>query len=248
MASFPGFSVTECQQTLLVPCFHNLLLQVRDSKHPKKPMNDLGADGTLFPVLFCVGSQNSHTPSPPPSLLLPLSSSPSLLHPTPSSPQTSSLSLCGCWCSVVSTVQRSRPSTCGGLLTPASSMVRLATTSLPSPVRVSRHTVQCLIPESHGLGMGHYVYQCVSIDTGSFHQHLFICSECSQRVDSASYTPHASSSGEVSLPEYMPVQWGGCPVGGRVVVIEFWHDFIDYNYMSLNFQLIPITITKAAYE
>ena len=154
MASFPGFSVAECQQTLLVPCFHNLLLQVRDSKHPKKPMNDLGADGMLFPVLFCVGSQNSHTPSPPPSLLLPLSSSPSLLHPTPSSSQTSSLSLCGCWCSVVSTVQRSRPSTCGGLLTPASSMARLATTSPPSPARVSRHTVQCLIPESTCPGNG----------------------------------------------------------------------------------------------
>ena len=82
MASFPGFSVTECQQTLLVPCFHNLLLQVRDSKHPKKPMNDLGADGMLFPVLFCVGSQNSHTPSPPPSLLLPLSSPPHSFFPT----------------------------------------------------------------------------------------------------------------------------------------------------------------------
>ena len=96
-------------------------------------------------------------------------------------------------------------------------MARLATTSLPSPARVSRHTVQCLIPESHGLGMGHYVYQCVSIDTGSLswalglppiHRHLFICSECSQGVDSASYTPHASSSGEGSLP--------ACPVGGGV--------------------------------
>ena len=34
----------------------------------------------------------------------------------------------------------------------------------------------------------------------------------------------------------------------RVVVIEFWHGFIDYNYLSLNRQLIPITITRIAYE
>ena len=33
----------------------------------------------------------------------------------------------------------------------------------------------------------------------------------------------------------------------RVVVIEFCHGFIDYNYLSLNRQLILITITKAAY-
>ena len=39
-----------------------------------------------------------------------------------------------------------------------------------------------------------------------------------------------------------------CMIDNRVVVIEFWHGFIDYNYVSLNFQLIPITITKAAYE
>ena len=31
--------------------------------------------------------------------------------------------------------------------------------------------------------------------------------------------------------------------GSRVVVIEFWHQFGDYNYLSLNRQLIPITIT-----
>ena len=34
----------------------------------------------------------------------------------------------------------------------------------------------------------------------------------------------------------------------RVVVIEFWRGFIDYNYLSLNRQLIPITISKVAYE
>ena len=32
----------------------------------------------------------------------------------------------------------------------------------------------------------------------------------------------------------------------RLVAIEFWHGFIDYNYLSLNRQLIPITITKFA--
>ena len=32
----------------------------------------------------------------------------------------------------------------------------------------------------------------------------------------------------------------------RVVVIGFWHGFIDYNYLSLNHQLIPITITEIA--
>ena len=37
-------------------------------------------------------------------------------------------------------------------------------------------------------------------------------------------------------------------VGSRVVVIEFWHGFMDYNYLSLNRQLLPITITKVAYE
>ena len=37
-------------------------------------------------------------------------------------------------------------------------------------------------------------------------------------------------------------------VQARVVVIEFWHGFIDQNYLSLNCQLIPITITKVAYE
>ena len=36
-------------------------------------------------------------------------------------------------------------------------------------------------------------------------------------------------------------------VGDRVVVIEFWHSFMDYNYLSLNRQLLPITITKVAY-
>ena len=34
----------------------------------------------------------------------------------------------------------------------------------------------------------------------------------------------------------------------RVVVIEFWHHFCDYNYLSLNCQLIPIVITKVAYK
>ena len=34
----------------------------------------------------------------------------------------------------------------------------------------------------------------------------------------------------------------------RVVVIEFWHSFSDYNYLSLNLQLIPTAITKVAYE
>ena len=29
----------------------------------------------------------------------------------------------------------------------------------------------------------------------------------------------------------------------QVVVIEFWHGFVDYDYLSLNRQLIPITIT-----
>ena len=33
----------------------------------------------------------------------------------------------------------------------------------------------------------------------------------------------------------------------RVVVIEFCHVFIDDNYLSLNHQLMPITITKVAY-
>ena len=37
-------------------------------------------------------------------------------------------------------------------------------------------------------------------------------------------------------------------VPNRVVAIEFWHGFIDYNYVSLNRQLIPITITKVAYK
>ena len=30
----------------------------------------------------------------------------------------------------------------------------------------------------------------------------------------------------------------------RVVVIEFWHGYIDYNYLSLNRQLLLIAITK----
>ena len=34
----------------------------------------------------------------------------------------------------------------------------------------------------------------------------------------------------------------------RVVVIEFWHGFVDYNYLSLNRQVIPIAISKVAYE
>ena len=34
----------------------------------------------------------------------------------------------------------------------------------------------------------------------------------------------------------------------RVIVIEFWHGFIDCNYLSLNHQLIPNTITIVAYE
>ena len=35
----------------------------------------------------------------------------------------------------------------------------------------------------------------------------------------------------------------------RIVLIVFWHGFVDYNYLSLNHQLIPITITtKVAYE
>ena len=36
----------------------------------------------------------------------------------------------------------------------------------------------------------------------------------------------------------------------RVVVIEFWHGFIDYNCLSLDLQLISITCTtaKVAYE
>ena len=34
----------------------------------------------------------------------------------------------------------------------------------------------------------------------------------------------------------------------RVVVIDFWDGFIDCNYLSLNHQLIPITITKVANE
>ena len=34
----------------------------------------------------------------------------------------------------------------------------------------------------------------------------------------------------------------------RVVVIELWHHFCDYNYLSLNHQLTPITITNVAYE
>ena len=33
-----------------------------------------------------------------------------------------------------------------------------------------------------------------------------------------------------------------------IVVIEFWHGFIDYNHLSLNRQLIPITITRVAYK
>ena len=37
-------------------------------------------------------------------------------------------------------------------------------------------------------------------------------------------------------------------VGYRVVVIEFRHGFIDYIYLSLNRQLIPITVIKVAYE
>ena len=37
-------------------------------------------------------------------------------------------------------------------------------------------------------------------------------------------------------------------VGSRVVVIEFWHGFMDYNYLSLNRQLLPITTTKVAYR
>ena len=34
----------------------------------------------------------------------------------------------------------------------------------------------------------------------------------------------------------------------RVVVIDFWDGFIDCNYLSLNHQLIPITITKVVNE
>ena len=30
--------------------------------------------------------------------------------------------------------------------------------------------------------------------------------------------------------------------------VEFWHRFCDYNYLSLNRQLTPITITNVAYE
>lgn len=58
----------------IVPCFHHLLLQVRDSKHPKKPMNDLGADGMMFPIPFCGSPQDYLFPSPP--------SHPSSLPPT----------------------------------------------------------------------------------------------------------------------------------------------------------------------
>ena len=29
-----------------------------------------------------------------------------------------------------------------------------------------------------------------------------------------------------------------------VVVIEFWHGFVEYNYMSLNCQLIPLQLLK----
>ena len=139
-----------------MPCFHHLLLQVRDSKHPKKPMNDLGADGMLFLLPFCGSSQDSHILFPLLPPILPLILPPILPPSLPPSPQTSSLCLCGCWCSVDSTVQRSRQSTCGGLLIPVSSMARQATTSPPSPAQVSGHTVQCLIPESYSLGMGHY--------------------------------------------------------------------------------------------
>lgn len=32
-------------------------------------------------------------------------------------------------------------------------------------------------------------------------------------------------------------------IGNFPTVIEFWHGFIDYKYLSLNCQLIPITIT-----
>ena len=39
-----------------------------------------------------------------------------------------------------------------------------------------------------------------------------------------------------------------CIVYVRVVVIDFWGGFIDCNYLSLNRQLIPITITKVANE
>lgn len=51
-----------------MPCFHDLLLQVRDSKHPKKPMNDLGADGMMFLIPFCGSSQIIFSLSLPPSL------------------------------------------------------------------------------------------------------------------------------------------------------------------------------------
>ena len=30
----------------------------------------------------------------------------------------------------------------------------------------------------------------------------------------------------------------------RVVVIEFWHGFMDYNYLSLNRQLLPLQLPR----
>lgn len=130
-------------------------------------MNDLGADGMLFPIPLpliyysVLSSQESHTPSP----LLSLSSSSS--PPLPPSLPTDFLPLF-VWVLVQCGFHRAEIEAeyMWGLAHPSlfNGEAGYYLTTLTSAGE--QMPVQCLILELHGLGMGHYVYQRVPIGTG----------------------------------------------------------------------------------